>query len=268
MIPDPPPFQRFSQPDRFPALLVCDHASWRVPSRLQTLGLTAAELQRHIGWDIGAFALAQAVSRELGIGLVAAGYSRLVIDCNRHLDDPSSIVAISDGTVIAGNQHLTREERRRRTRDYFDPYHLAIEQDLLRLQQRCAAPVLIAMHSFTPVMSGFARPWHCGILWDRDPRIPVPLLQTLQQEQGLIVGDNEPYSGRHPADYTIERHAESQGRAHVCIEIRQDQLENDESVATWARRLAVALEPILSQPALYRAIEPYTPDRLARGVIT
>ncbi len=268
MIPDPPPFQRFSQPDAFAALLVCDHASWQIPSRLQKLGLEPGELQRHIGWDIGAFDLAQVLSRELGIGLVAAGFSRLVIDCNRHLDDPSSIVASSDGTVIPGNQQLPREERRQRARDYFDPYHLAIEQELQRLRQRCEAPVLIAIHSFTPVIGGVARPWHCGILWDRDPRIPVPLLQALGREKDLVVGDNEPYSGRHPADYTIERHAESQGRAHVCLEIRQDQLENEQSVAAWAKRLTVALRPILSQPALYRASEPYRPERHVKGVIT
>jgi predicted N-formylglutamate amidohydrolase len=262
---DPPPFERQFRDGPTPALLVCDHASWRVPARLQNLGLDERELRRHIGWDIGALALARALSVRLDLSLVAAGFSRLVIDCNRHLDDATSIVAVSDGTPVPGNRHLSREERQRRVRDCFEPYHAAIAAEMLRLQQRVAAPALIAIHSFTPVMAGVQRPWQCGILWDRDPRLPVPLLAALSRVPGITVGDNQPYSGRHPEDYTIERHAESHGRPHVCIEIRQDQLQNEPDIEHWAERLATALAPILGQASLYRAADPYRPDRIARG---
>jgi predicted N-formylglutamate amidohydrolase len=251
MSSDPAPFRRLSRPGRYPALLVCDHASCHVPARLKDLGLAAADLRRHIGWDIGALALTEALAERLDLGLVAASYSRLVIDCNRHLEDPSSIVAISDQTPVPANRELGTGERLRRARDYFEPYHQAIADDLQQLALRCAAPALIAIHSFTPAMNGQARPWHCGILWDCDPRMPVPLMQALAAEPGVVIGDNEPYSGRHPADYTIERHAESRGWPHVCIEVRQDQLQNRLGITNWADRLARALTPLLSQPSLY-----------------
>ena len=252
MNPELPPYQRLSRHGRFPALLVCDHASCRVPEGMQDLGLHPRDLRRHIGWDIGAIELAQALARQLDIGLVAAGYSRLVIDCNRHLEDPSSIVTLSDQTPVPGNQGIDAVERDRRVRAYFEPYHKAIAEELQQLAQRCEAPAVIAIHSFTPEMDGHARPWHCGILWDRDARLPVPILQALALEPGVVVGDNEPYSGRHPADYTIERHAESCGWPHVCIEVRQDQLQNEPGITNWAERLARALTPLLSQPSLYR----------------
>ncbi len=268
MNPDAPPFQRLSRQGPFPALIVCDHASCLVPARLHNLGLGPADLRRHIGWDIGASQLAHGLAQRLDLSVVAAGFSRLVVDCNRHLDDPSSIVAVSDETPIPGNQRLSRDERQRRAREYFEPYHGAIDQEMAGLRQRCEAPALIAIHSFTPVMHGMARPWHCGILWDRDPRMPVPLLQALGMEAGLVVGDNEPYSGRHPEDYTIERHAESLGRPHVCIEVRQDLLQDTQGIEDWTGRLARALQPLLSQLTLYRVGEPYRPVRQVRGVHT
>lgn len=259
-----PLLRRVAATGTLPVQLVCDHASNRIPDRLKQLGLSADDLARHIAWDIGALELSERLADRLGLGLVAAGFSRLVIDCNRHLDDVSSIVERSDGTLVPGNHQLTAADREWRVRQIFDPYHAAIEQEIGRLERQAVAPALIAIHSFTPVMGGMTRPWQCGILWDRDPRIAEPLMAALRRIDGLTVGDNQPYSGQHPADYTIERHAELHGRPHVCIEIRQDQLLTAAGQTLWCDRLAAALGPILGDRSLYRACTPYQPARQAQ----
>ncbi len=272
---DPPPWTRRVFGRRFPAVLACDHASRAVPRALGTLGLTEAQLSRHIAWDIGAGALAEALAQRLGIAVVACGYSRLVIDCNRRLDDPTSIVETSDGERIPGNLGLTSAARALRAREIFAPYHAALAAELDAVATAAAAsvpapapaqvqtqtqtpvpdlrPALIAIHSFTDVFGGCARPWHCGILWDRDPRLALPLLAALRAEPGLVVGDNEPYSGRHPADYTVDTHGERHGRPHVCIEVRQDLLVDAAGIAAWADRLASPLAALLADASLYRA---------------
>jgi predicted N-formylglutamate amidohydrolase len=240
-----------------------------VPRALGNLGLSEAQISRHIGWDIGAAALAHALARRLELPVVVSGYSRLVIDCNRRLDDPTSIALQSDGDMIPGNVGLSDVARAARAREIFEPYHAALAAELRSAQALCtpardaasasphaaAGPALIAVHSFTEVFGGRERPWHCGILWDRDPRLPLALLTALREEAGLVVGDNEPYSGRHPADYTVDTHAEHHGLPHVCIEVRQDLLANAAGVEAWAERLARPLAARLADPELYRAMQ-------------
>jgi predicted N-formylglutamate amidohydrolase len=114
-------------------------------------------------------------------------------------------------------------------------------------------PAVLSIHSFTPAMGGKARPWHVGILWDADPRIPVPLLASLRRHEELVVGDNEPYSARDPVGYTVSHHAVAKGLPHVAIELRQDLIADDAGAAAWAERLAVALAPILARRDIYRA---------------
>jgi predicted N-formylglutamate amidohydrolase len=177
---------------------------------------------------------------------VLAGYSRLLIDCNRSLSDPSSIVSASDGELIPGNRRLTSVEREQRVRSFFEPYHNAIAQRLEDSQRRRVVPAFISVHSFTPVFGQQERPWHVGVLWDRDARIALPLLERLRAIDGLVVGDNLPYSGRHPADYTIARHAESAGLPHACLEIRQDQLQSAAGVERWSRIIAETLGPLIT----------------------
>jgi predicted N-formylglutamate amidohydrolase len=240
---DPAPVQLYHRERDRGVLLVCDHASNAVPARCAGLGLSADALGRHIGWDIGAAAVTRQLADALAAPAVLAGYSRLVIDCNRDPADPTSIPETSDGVVVPGNCGLAPEERAARQDAIFAPYHAAIEAAIAA----CAAPpALVAVHSFTPVMGGKARPWHVGILWDEDPRLPVPLLAALRADPALVVGDNEPYSAREPQGYTVRHHAVRRGLPHVAIELRQDLVGTDAGAASWAARLAAALAPLLA----------------------
>ena len=245
---DPPPFEEIS--GRAPLLLVCDHASNRVPAALSGLGLPRARLAEHIAVDIGAAAVTRLLRPALDASAILAGYSRLVIDCNRALDDPSSIPAASDGIAIPGNRDLSPGGRDARRAEIFTPYHAAIARCLFAMP---SVPALIAIHSFTPVMADFVRPWHIGVLWADDARISLPLLAALSDEPGLVVGDNEPYSAREPRGYTVFRHAHGPGLPHVAVEIRQDLIADAAGALEWAKRLARLLAPILAEATLYRA---------------
>ena len=242
---DPAPFEVLSAGSDFPALVVCDHASRAMPAHLGDLGLSPELLSTHIAWDIGAASLATGLSERLGATAVLAGYSRLVVDCNRRLDDPTAFPEQSDGVPVPGNQGLVALDRQQRVNAIYWPYHHAIRAELGRLEKIVAAPALIAVHTFTPVFGGFPRPWHAGILWDRDPRIAVPLIRRLSALTGVAVGDNEPYSGRHPADFTVDHHAEDEGLPCVSIEIRQDLVCDAAGASRWSDYLAEALAPIL-----------------------
>jgi predicted N-formylglutamate amidohydrolase len=252
--PDPPPFEEIA--GRAPLLLVCDHASNRVPASLAGLGLPRARLDEHIGWDIGAAAVTRLLAPMLGAAAILAGYSRLVIDCNRALADPSSVPAVSDGIAIPGNEHLSEAAHAARRDALFVPYHDAIERLLDMFRASGDVPALISVHSFTPTMQGFARPWHVGILWDDDPRIAVPLLAALGDEAELVVGDNKPYSAREPVGYTVSHHAHGKGLPHVAIELRQDLVAEAAGAREWAERLARVLTPILKRPEIYRIERP------------
>ncbi len=233
-------------------ILTCDHASNRVPRALSRLGLDDGVLAQHIGWDIGAAAVTRHLATRLGASAVLAGYSRLVIDCNRDPDDPSSIPAVSDDVAIPGNRGLADDERHARRTAIFEPYHRAVARLIDAAMVRHIVPALISVHSFAPSLGGQVRPWHVGILWDGDGRIPTPLLAALRDDAALMVGDNEPYSAREPAGYTVRHHALEHGLPHVAIEIRQDEIADAAGAAAWAERLAAALEPILAMDSLYR----------------
>lgn len=231
-----------------PILIVCDHASNQVPRRLADLGLPPDALRRHIAWDIGAAVVARRLARRLGATAILSCVSRLVIDCNRPLGHATSICGVSDGTGVPGNCRLEEGHVRQRATDYFYPYHGAISTHLGRIETagREAAAV-IAVHSFTPEMNGQARPWHAGVLWNRDPRLAVPLIEGLRRDGDLVIGDNQPYSGRN-SNYTMDLHGGSCGRPHVSIEIRQDLLGSDAMAEGWGDRLADLLAPLLAMP--------------------
>ncbi len=235
---EPSPREILNPHGAAPMLVICDHASRAIPRRYANLGLDQALLERHIAWDVGAREVSARLAATLDAPLVAAGFSRLLIDPNRQPGHPTSIPAVSEDIIIPGNQDLGADEARRRANAFFWPYHDAIRDMLARFEARGISPVIISVHSFTPIFHGVERPWHIGILWHEDGRIAVPLIRRLRQLSGLLVGDNEPYHGGNPAGYSIQVHAEAPGHPHVLIELRQDLLGDDAGAEWWAETLA------------------------------
>ena len=249
---DPPPFTILNPLGRAKVLLICDHASLAVPKALAGLGLAEADLAKHVGWDIGAAALTHELSRRWDAPAVLSGYSRLVVDCNRTLGDASSMPEVSDGIAVPANQGLPAEQAAARATECYWPYHGAVAAALDRFAAAGVAPAVISMHSFTPRMNGVERPWHVGVLWDRDPRLPVPLIANLARLHGLTVGDNEPYSARDPHGFTLRHHVIPRGLPNVLLEMRQDEVGDEAGVLRYADFLETAFAPILADPALYR----------------
>ncbi len=226
-------------------VLVCEHASSLIPPHLNGLGLPRAEIERHIGWDIGALGLALECSRLLDAPLVYARYSRLVLDVNRPPDAPDSIVESSEDTLIPGNRGIDPAEREQRRRAVYEPFHAALEQVVVARSAMDADLAVINIHSFTPVYRGVARPWQVGVLSDTDRRLADGLLRELRFEAGLVVGDNQPYSPRDRVYHTLDRHAQSQGLPSVMIEVRNDGLGSRVDQHGWAQRLCRALRAAL-----------------------
>ena len=250
---DPPPCEVVNPDSPSRMLFVCDHASTAIPRAMGNLGVDAGILSRHVAWDIGAGDVARRLARRFDATLVLAGYSRLLIDPNRGLDDPTSIVAVSDGVVIPGNRAVTADQAAARAEAAFAPYHGAVAASLEAREARGFTPALISIHSFTPVFKGFERPWQVGILWNKDPRIAGPLMAALADDPAITVGDNQPYSARDNFGHTVENHAEPQGRPHVLMEIRQDLIDTHHGAEAWAGRVGAALERALDDdPDLYR----------------
>jgi predicted N-formylglutamate amidohydrolase len=250
---DPPPFAVVNQTGRAPVLLVCDHASRSVPKALGDLGLPATAFDRHIAWDIGAADVARHLAEAFDAPLVMSGYSRLVLDPNRATDNPTSIPAVSDGQHVPANDGLAVRERTRRVVALFEPYHAAIATALAAFKRRRVVPAVVSVHSCTPVFQGFARPWHVGVLWNQDARLARPLIARLAAMKGIVVGDNQPYSGQGGEGYTVKRHAEAAGLPHVVLEIRQDLIDTRRGARKWAKVVAEALAPLLADATLRRA---------------
>jgi predicted N-formylglutamate amidohydrolase len=252
---EPPPGEVFNAEllDRAsdaPTLFICDHAGRRVPKALGDVGVDATAFERHIAWDIGAADSARHLARTFGAPLILATYSRLVLDPNRYLDDPSLIPEISDGTPVPANGGLSAEDREARIAALHAPYHATIADAVQRLRRNGAVPAVISVHTCTPVFKGFARPWQIGVLWNRDARIAEPLIKALAARGDVVVGDNQPYSGKDGQGYSVKQHAERHGYPAVALEIRQDLVDTHHGAAHWAGIVAEALAPILADPAL------------------
>lgn len=227
---EPGPFRTLNPLSEQPILLVCDHASDRIPRSLGELGLDPAARRCHLAVDIGAGALTEKLSCSLGVTGVLAEYSRLVVDCNRQLMDPGAFLEFGDGIVVHGNRKLSNEDKEQRAKALYTPFHEAVDGQVRRLLNIGRAPSFIAIHSFTPVMNGVTRPWEMGVLWDTDQRLRDIFLEGFSAA-GFAVGDNLPYSGKAPQDFTIDHHAEKIGLPHVGIEIRQDLISSHEGVS-------------------------------------
>ena len=235
---DPAPFEAVQGDDRSPFVIICDHAGRQLPRALGNLGLSDAALAMHVAWDIGAGEVARRLARALGAFVACQRYSRLVIDCNRSLGAPDSIAARSERTDIPGNRCVTGPEAEARAREVFEPYHARIRAELDRRRAAGRSSVLVSMHSFTPVFMDVARPWHVGVLFNRDTRIADPLLRLLRADGDLVVGCNQPYAVDDHSDYSVNHHGEQRDVPYVEIEIRQDLITETTGQIAWAERFA------------------------------
>jgi predicted N-formylglutamate amidohydrolase len=233
-------------PGTAPLLLIADHASDFVPPHIE-LGVHPDIMATHSALDIGVGALSEALARNLDAPAIIATLSRLVVDLNRAPGSPGLIPVVADGDEVPGNAILSAEDRERRVAEYHTPYHDAVAAQLDAQPPR----LIVSVHSFTPRLLSRPdelRPWHVGILYNRDDRaarIALPLLRA----DGIIAGDNEPYSGR-DLNYTMNRHAEARGIPYLGLEIRQDELDDDNAVARWAAVLGrVILACLPKEPA-------------------
>jgi predicted N-formylglutamate amidohydrolase len=246
----PPAVTVVNEAGASPLVLLCEHASNHIPARYGRLGLTSADLERHIAYDIGAAAVARLLSARLDAVLVLSGYSRLLIDCNRPLAAPSSIPQRSEDTDIPGNAGVDAAERALRDTLFFAPFRERVSA-LLDARLRAGTPtILIGMHSFTPVYLGVSRIWHTGFLYARGRRLGRALIDGLSAMDGsLVVGDNEPYQITDEADYTVPHQGDVRRIPTALIEVRQDLIGPAEGQAAWAERLATVLSAIAKDVA-------------------
>lgn len=221
-------------------VVLADHATNRIPAEFRDLGLPASELARHIAYDIGIATMTRRLAARTGAPAVMSRFSRLLIDPNRGADDPTLVMRISDGAVVPGNARLDAAGRAERIARFWRPYDEAVGRVIERSLAAGPVPYVLSLHSYTPVWRGVPRPWHCGILWDADPRLPGRLIAALGQDPDLVVGDNEPYSGTLVGD-TMYRHCTRRGLAHAILEVRQDLIANDAGAEAWADRIAALL---------------------------
>jgi len=238
---EPPPVLEQGREGQSNFVFVVDHASWRIPRRLDDLGVPQSELRRHIAWDIGALAVARQTAAALDAPLVAQNYSRLVIDCNRDPTVADSIPTVSEWADIPGNADLSDAEIAARRAEIFDPYHNHLRALLDAREAAGRSTILIAQHTMTDIYKGVQREMHAAVLYNRDRRVADLLLEALRLDADLIVADNQPYFVSDATDYTVPRHAEARGLPYVEFEIRQDLVTNAAGQAEWARRLAAAL---------------------------
>lgn len=228
-------------------LVLCDHASNHVPACVNggSLGISKADMNRHIAFDIGARDTALLIAEALNAPMLASKFSRLVIDPNRGEDDPTILMKIYDHTIIEGNRQADAAEKQRRIEAFHRPYHAAIDAALTQVTARGETPVLVSIHSYTQQLNGRPkRPWHIGVLWGDDARISVPLMEKLAANSEITVGNNEPYSGELRGD-TMYSHATKNSYPHVLIELRHDLIDTPEGQAKWAAILAKPLADII-----------------------
>jgi len=232
-------------------LLIADHARRLLPDDYGSLGLPEAEFERHIAYDIGVEPVTRRLAALLGVPAVMAGYSGLLVDPNGGGDDQTLIRQLYDGTIVTGNYPIDAAERQRRLDRFHRPYHDAIGAVMASVAADSGrAPFLFSIHSFTPVMQGRSRPWHAGVLWDRDPRAALPVLEMLAADRSILVGDNEPYDGALRGD-TLYRHAIVNGFAHALVEVRQDLIADEAGAEAWARRLAPVVDAVNALPDIH-----------------
>jgi predicted N-formylglutamate amidohydrolase len=246
---DPEPVILQNPSSTSPIVFISDHAGLAIPQCLGTLGLSEAELNRHIGWDIGILGVTSRLADLLGAAYVYQPYSRLVIDCNRKVGSSQSIMTRSDGTDVPGNGGLSDADRAAREIEIMRPYHDAIDRLLDRRRVEGIPTLIFSMHSCTPRLFADTelRPWHIGIIAHGDWRIGAPLIELLRAEPELCIGRNEPYNVNMEMDYTVPVHCEGRGLPYVEVEIRQDLIGEEIGQREWADRLSRILPRVVDR---------------------
>lgn len=212
-----------------------------MPRKLNSLGVSPEDMRRHIAYDIGAAEVAKRLAALLDGFLIRQTYSRLVIDCNRPPGTDESIVRVSETTAIPGNEAVSSADAQAREREVFWPYHDRIRTELDRRAALHRRTILVAVHSFTPRFHAEQRPWHAGLLYNRDRRLASFLLQSLRNDRNLLIGDNQPYCVDDETDYALPEYGEKRGLLHVGIELRQDLIATQPGQTEWAERLSPLL---------------------------
>ncbi len=223
---------------RSPYVLICEHASNRLPKALGTLGLADPDLKRHIAWDIGAESVARILSRLIDAPLILQRYSRLAYDCNRPPDSPEAMPAISEITEIPGNMNLSAAHRLARIQQIYRPFHDAVSGILDARAAEGQKSVVISIHSFTPVYKGKPRALELGILHDRDASFSSMLIKRFPRVDARL---NEPYGPKDGVLHTLNLHAAPRGLKHAMIELRNDLISSERSQQSWGQRLSVPL---------------------------
>jgi len=243
----PEPIEVLNEDSDCEIVLICEHAANHIPAEYDRLGVTEADLERHIAWDVGAAAVARGLAEALGAPAFLGTYSRLLVDLNRPFGCLSSMPVRSEATSIPGNVDLTEAEFLRRRERVFDPFH---DRITARLDAREAAGLptrIIAIHSFTPVYLGVARPWHVGILFDQSADFAEATMAALAQDPALVVGANVPYVIDRDEDYAIPVFGTDRGNPAILVEIRNDLISDAAGIADWTRRMTRVLQDVSTQ---------------------
>jgi predicted N-formylglutamate amidohydrolase len=238
---DPRPVEHLRLDAPSPFVLTCEHAGKVFPQRLDQLGLKTPDLERHITYDIGAEGVARGISERLDAPLILQRYSRLVVDCNRAPHAEDFITELSETTPIPGNLNIPEQEAAARREEIFEPYHATIRDLLDHRETTRIKTILVSVHTCTPVYHGVSRPWHIGVMYDKDDRFARIVLELLQEHGELTVGENEPYELTHERDYTVPVHGELRNLPHVEFEVRQDLVATWNGQIEWAERLGDVL---------------------------
>lgn len=237
-------------------IIICDHASFNIPKKYNNLGLSISDLKKHIGWDIGALKVAKKISKKLNNTLIHSGYSRLLIDCNRSLKAKGTFLKKSENIIIPGNKNILLKEKKIRSIKYYFPYHKEIEKFINQSLKKKVIPIVISIHSFTPIFFGKKRKWHIGILQGKDTRLSSIFIKDLKKYKNIITGINQPYKLDFGGDFTIPFLSAKYGTPHILIEIRQDLLNENKSINYWSNLISKILIRNSSKESLSYCVKP------------
>ncbi len=244
---DTPAVQVINESAVGPFVFVCEHASNRIPTAFDHIGISTCAQQSHSGWDIGALALSTALSNKLASPLVASTVSRLIYDCNRAPDSATAIVPRSETEDIPGNQELSPTLRSFRVDTVYYPFSQALNDLLEKRQMQNIDTCLVTVHSFTPIFQGQVRTVELGVLHDNDSRFADLLLSIATKHTTLVVERNQPYGPSDDVTHTLQKHALPRNMANVMLEIKNDLLLEPASIEAIGDSLSLMLTEAITE---------------------